>query len=372
MNILHYTGMPTAQKFGGVEKWFVEFASLAKAKGHKTFISYTEEFPKNNVLSDAYKSAGLFPLITLKRDRSLLLKQIKENNIDIVFFHFVEPYEEPLFIKKRTSCKVYCFFHCYNYYSELRWFSNFRELLAASFYRWAIFKSQFFIDGYFPVSKAVKRQFITFCFLNPFKCHQIYLGIDRKKKIQLRHPNSRIIIGCVACHGSFKGIDILIEAADILKHRDLNFEIWQIGGGMSFNNGVDTDLLHKFAVKKGISDCFKWLGVRNDVEDLMKQMDIYVQPSRREAISLTIGEAMMCGLPIVASNVDGIPEYIDNGKNGFLYNDNDPKLLADSLQILIEHEDLRISMGQRSYDIITSDRFNRSKNIKRIIDKFIK
>lgn len=373
MNILHYTGMATAQKFGGVEKWFVEFSRQARNDGHKTFISYLEEYPKNPFLREAYQEADLHPLITLNGNRALLLKQIEENNIKIVFFHFVEPYNEPMYVKKHTQCKVYCFFHCFNYYSGLNWKANFKELLAASFYRWACFKAQFFIDSFFPVSKAVKKQFESFCFLNPNKCHQIYLGLDKKEYIQsgnFVHP--MIIIGCVACHDKCKGIDILIESAAILKSRGYKFEIWQIGGGMSFNNGKDTEELHKLCHEKKLDDCFKWLGVRNDVESLMKQMDIYVQPSRREAISLTVAEAMMSGLPIVASNVDGIPEYMSQGENGFLYNNNDPVLLADSLQILIENKALRDKMGKKSYELINNAKFNRTSNIKALIKRTIK
>ena len=373
MNILHYTGMATAQKFGGVEKWFVEFSRQARIAGHMTFISYLEKYPENCLLRKAYQESGLHPLITLNGNRNLLLKQIEENDIKIVFFHFVEPYNGPLFIKKHTKCKVYCFFHCHNYYSGLNWLSDFREMSLASFYRWSVFKSQFYIDGFFPVSKAVKKQFEHFCFLNPYKCHQIYLGIDKKEYTQPGSLSHSVpVIGCVACHGSYKGLDILLESAEILKSRNCKFEIWQIGGGMSFNNGKDTEELHRMCKEKGLEDCFKWLGVRNDAEFLMKQMDIYVQPSRREAISLTIAEAMMSGLPVVASNVDGIPEYMSHGENGFLYDHNDPVLLANALQLLIENKDLRDKMGKKSYELINDIKFDRTNNIKTLIKRTIK
>ena len=372
MNILHYTGMPTSQKYGGLERWIVEFAKQANLLKHNTYVSYTQTFPLIKELIDDYNRMNLHLLVTLNKDCTLLLKQIKENNIDIVFFHFAEPYNEPLYIKKHTDCKVYCFFHCHNYYSNLKWHKNFKELLSASVYRARMFYSQFFIDGYIAVSKAVRKQFVSFCFINPYKVKQIYLGVSKMEIKYCFHKSNIPIIGCIACHGGYKGIDVLIEAASILKKEKYIFEIWQIGGGMSFNNGKDTEELIKLVEKKGLSKEFKFLGVRNDINTLLSQMDIYVQPSRREAISLTVAEAMMAKLPIVASNVDGIPEYIESSNNGFLYNNNNPIELAKYLQMLIENQNLRISMGERAYQFINQDLFNTVQNIRKLISLTLK
>lgn len=372
MNILHYTGMPTSQKYGGVERWIIEFAQQATVLKHNIYISYTQTFPLIKKLVDDYQQAKLHILITPNKNCTSLLKQIEENKIDIIFFHFAEPYNEPLYIKKHTNCKVYCFFHCYNYYSNLKWHKNFRELLCASIYRAKMFYSQFYIDGYFAVSKAVKKQFMKFCFIHPYKIKQIYLGVEKRKIEHSPHKSNIVIIGCIACHDKCKGIDILIDAASILKKEKYMFEIWQIGGGMSFNKGKDTNELHKLVENKKLNNEFKFLGVRNDINTLLSQMDIYVQPSKREAISLTIAEAMMAQLPVVASNTDGIPEYIEHGKNGFLYKNNDPTELAKYLKLLIENLNLRTDIGKRGYQFINQNSFSISQSVRKIINLTLK
>ena len=370
MNILHYTGMPYSTKYGGVEKWLVEFAEIANQYGHKVFISYTEKIADIPTLNEDFKENNITTIVTSNRDYNILLNQIKDYEIDIFISHFPEPYMEPQYISKHTYCIVYSFFHCYNYYSTLSWKHNFKEKLAASWYRWLVFKSQFHIKNYFAVSKAVKKQFTQFCFLNPSKVKNIYLGTNKKEAFH-KEKNSTPIITCIACHDECKGIDILINATKILKERGIKFKLYQAGGGMAFNNGNDTKKLKQLATKYNITDCFEWLGVRNDIDDILSKTDIYVQPSRREAISLTIAEAMMHSLPIVASKVDGIPEYIDHNIDGLLYENNDPLKLADCIQSLIMDPTLCRKLGENAYKKINSSAFDRTKNISYFISKYI-
>ncbi len=140
---------------------------------------------------------------------------------------------------------------------------------------------------------------------------------------------------------------------------------------MTFNGGKDTATLQSLVDKYEMNDCFEWLGVRNDIDNILSKTDIYVQPSRREAISLTVAEAMMHSLPIVASNTDGIPEYINHHINGYLYNNNNPVELADYIQYLIENPNKRIELGKNALKTINSPRFNRTANILYFFDKFI-
>ena len=115
MNVLHYSGLHTSDKYGGLERWFIEFAKQCGEKKIGVYLSYTGVMPENVELMDTYKSVGLNVILTPK-DKNDLLQTIKQYDIDIVFFHFVEPFEEPVFVKKHTQCKSVCFLHCHNYY----------------------------------------------------------------------------------------------------------------------------------------------------------------------------------------------------------------------------------------------------------------
>ena len=370
MNVLHYSGLHTSDKYGGLERWFIEFAKQCGEKKIGVYLSYTGVMPENVELMDTYKSVGLNVILTPK-DKNDLLQTIKQYDIDIVFFHFVEPFEEPVFVKKHTQCKIVCFLHCHNYYSSLSWKNDLKILLGVSVYRFKYFFSQFYVDKFVAVSKAVANQHEKFFFLQSHKVECCYLG-TQKLLLKRKQDNSTPVICCIACHGDYKGLDVLIRATKLLKERNLSFVVWQVGGGMVFNKGRDTDALKKMVIELNVDDVFSWLGIRNDVAELLDKVDIYVQPSRREAISLTVAEAMMHGLPIVASKVDGLPEYVETGRTGYLYENNDPSLLADKLQLLIEDKSQRIIMGKRGYQKINSDRFDITANISRLINECCK
>lgn len=73
--------------------------------------------------------------------------------------------------------------------------------------------------------------------------------------------------------------------------------------------------------------------------------DIYVHPARAEVLGLTIIEAMACGLPLVASDVGGIPDVVAHGTNGLLVRPGDPQDLARSLAVLLGDSEARTRLG---------------------------
>ena len=378
MNILHYTGMPYCTKYGGIEKWFVEFGKIAQNYNHNVFIVYNKRKPEIPKLTSDFKKYNIKVVLVPEHNNEELLAAINKYNIDIFISHFAEPYKEPLFIAKQTKCKVISFFHCSNYYSKLSYFKHFREKISSIWYIWQVFKSQFYINHFVAVSKTVKKQFQYYCILNPHKVSVLYLGINPTNTIQYNtiqyntiQYNTIPIITCIACHDYCKGVDILIEAAKILKQRNVKFKIQQVGGGMTFNNGKDTSYLHSLVDKYELNDYFEWLGVRNDIDEILSGTDIYIQPSRREAISLTIAEAMMHRLPVIASNTDGIPEYINHKVNGYLYNDNNPIEIANYIQYLIENPKKRKEIGDNALKTIISPQFNRTANLLFFFNRFI-
>jgi sugar transferase (PEP-CTERM/EpsH1 system associated) len=103
-----------------------------------------------------------------------------------------------------------------------------------------------------------------------------------------------------------------------------------------------------------------WLpGEREDVPDLLRAMDIFVLPSLAEGISNTILEAMASGLPIVATNVGGNHELVDQDTTGFLMPRADPAALADAIRVYVDNPDLRRLHGanarKRSVDEFSID-----------------
>ncbi|MCW5620730.1 MAG: glycosyltransferase [Burkholderiales bacterium] len=89
-----------------------------------------------------------------------------------------------------------------------------------------------------------------------------------------------------------------------------------------------------------------FLGYRSDVRRLLPAFDVYISGSRREALGLALLEAAAAGLPIVATNVGGVPEVVRNGLNGILTPPEDGHALAQALAILAEDRRQASIMGQ--------------------------
>ncbi|MGH7234237.1 MAG: glycosyltransferase, partial [Candidatus Saccharimonadales bacterium] len=78
---------------------------------------------------------------------------------------------------------------------------------------------------------------------------------------------------------------------------------------------------------------------------------VLIHPSYHEGFGLSLVEAEMCGLPIVACNVGSIPEIIEDGVNGILVQPKNSKDLAEAIDILVKDPGLRAKMGQAGRQI---------------------
>jgi glycosyltransferase involved in cell wall biosynthesis len=105
------------------------------------------------------------------------------------------------------------------------------------------------------------------------------------------------------------------------------------------------------------------LGVRDDIPALLAQSHVFVLSSLSEGMPISVLEAMAAGLPVVASNVGGIPEQVVDGETGLLVPPDDPAALAAALECLLDEPELRARMGaagrRRAVELFDVARFRR-------------
>jgi len=141
-----------------------------------------------------------------------------------------------------------------------------------------------------------------------------------------------------------KGVDILLKAINILKE---NYQK-EIKAAIVGKGYLEEEL--KGLVKElGIGEEVEFLGVRRDIERLMKSTQVFVLPSRWEGLPLTILEAMSSRASIIATRVGGIPEVIEHEKEGILISPEDPEALAKAITELLKDEELRIKLGINAF-----------------------
>lgn len=152
------------------------------------------------------------------------------------------------------------------------------------------------------------------------KVHLLFLGLLVKEK------------------GIYDLLNMISEHADFFRGRI----VLHIGG-----NG-DADILKNTIVQKRISDfvCYEgWVSGHKKTR-LFSLCDIYVLPSYIEGMPISILEAMSYGCSILATNVGGIPEIIQDGVNGFLFQAGNKEEMYSKLKKLVVDDNMRMEMGQ--------------------------
>ncbi len=152
---------------------------------------------------------------------------------------------------------------------------------------------------------------------------------------------------CVANLFAYKGHRDLIEAWRTVHVRFPNARLFCVGR----DAGMGTEL-NAMVAKYKLQNVVHFIGARDDVPRLMKSADLLVHPSHEEGFPNVILEAMSAILPIVSTNVGGIPEAIAEGRSGLLVPPKQPNTLAEAAMVLLGDEEKRTAFGQRGRKIV--------------------
>jgi glycosyltransferase involved in cell wall biosynthesis len=228
----------------------------------------------------------------------------------------------------------------------------------------------FFTTAIIVVSNAVKKSLVEYIGIRGSKIKVIYNGIDdilhdkalnrEKARAQLGLNPDDFVIGCIGRLVDMKGHSYLLDAIGSVRTRHPGCKCLIIGDGPGYN-----DILRQVS-KLGLEDAVLMLGMRSDIPDLLSALDLVVSPSiLKEGLPLALIEGAAMALPLVATNIGGSSEVVQDRINGFIVEPRDAGALADRIGYLIEHADDRCSMGKRSREIWQT-RFRKDEMIRKI------
>jgi sugar transferase (PEP-CTERM/EpsH1 system associated) len=227
---------------------------------------------------------------------------------------------------------------------------SYEELHGIPWRRKLIHKSMsYFVDAIITICEYTKKDYCHTYGIPPQKVQVIYNGIDTAKfnngdintnRLEFGLNKQHIVIGCIARLDRVKNIQLLIKAVADLKCKLVRLLI--------VGDGPEMDNLKKLSEDQKITNQIVFSGRRNDIPELLQIMDIYVQPSFFEGISLTILEAMACGLPVVATQVGGNPEIITDKYDGILIESDNTDELIQALTLLIKSEERRKILAEQA------------------------
>lgn len=208
-----------------------------------------------------------------------------------------------------------------------------------------------FTDKIMALTELEKADLITFKVSQPKKIVVINSGLQLdkfrkvdidiiKKREELLVKSDEILIGMVGRLEPVKGPEYLIEAAKLVIKKFPKVKFLIVGEGTLRNK------LESRCKNLGISDKFIFTGWREDITEILAVLDILVLPSLNEAVGRILIEAGACGVPVVATNVGGVPEIVKGGQTGILVPPKDPHSLSQAVISLLEDKEKRQRMGE--------------------------
>lgn len=162
--------------------------------------------------------------------------------------------------------------------------------------------------------------------------------------------------GTVARFESSKGHQTLLRAFVRVRTLVPDARLVLIGDGSTRAQ------IEALASALGVRDAIEFLGVRQDVEDLLPTLDAFVLPSTNEGFSRSILEAMSCAVPVVAYDIPSTREAITHGCTGFLCPIGEEQALADRLVELARSPELGATIGRAARAEVES-RFERTRQV---------
>jgi glycogen synthase len=178
----------------------------------------------------------------------------------------------------------------------------------------------------------------------------VYSVVPNGVDLKLFHPSERkdrpehapVVCLAVARLVERKGLGELIRAFALLERGRYRLEI--------VGKGPDEGVLRQLAARLGLAEEVRFLGSldRTGVARRYQEADLFTLPSSAEAFGNVFAEALASGLPIVGSNVGGIPELVEHGVNGLLVTPGDPVALGQAIRYLADDPELREEMRIRN------------------------
>lgn len=202
-----------------------------------------------------------------------------------------------------------------------------------------------------PIQLSIMKFFWKFCdavivLSGVMREHMLSLNLVKESKLHLlptmfpfnqdqlfqreSNDNSKVKVGIVGRLITGKGHIFFLEAANLISKRLNNVKFIIAGDGYLMEG------LKKLTKELNLERNIEFLGVFQDIKEVMKKIDIFVLASLSEGMPLTLIEAMAYGKPIVATNVGGINELVKDGTTGFLVPAENSGALAEAIIKLIE------------------------------------
>lgn len=362
-------------KYGGLEKYMVVLINELRRRGYKTVLVYNKLPAVERYVNDLRDVGAEIELVS--KDVGFIEqclrfnKIIRKYNPEVVHAHFLP--RIPMLVSKLNGIQ--------------KRFVTVHSLLENSVGNVLLskndipFKSKVFMRIFdtiprkvFTVSHQVERQ-LQIIYPKSVKIENVYLGVHNNNNRRdyarrlLKIPNQIIVLSNISFDSSCKAIDTLLQAIALLKHqyKIKNFKLIHFGIEQNSDSG---EKWRKYCRALDIEDSVIWYGITNQLNELLPAIDVYIHPSRAEALGLVVLEAGAASVPSVVSNIGGMKEVVNDGISGIVCEVDNAQNIAEAIVRLIYDVNKRKQMGEEARKIV-EQKFNISKQALMMVEKYL-
>jgi glycosyltransferase involved in cell wall biosynthesis len=190
------------------------------------------------------------------------------------------------------------------------------------------------------VSGEIKEAFIRQYRFKEDRISVIHNGIEIPELLGTRENSEYFVIGSSGRLFPVKDYAFMIEIARTVLKKT-NRARFQLAG-----DGPEKIKLKALASRYHLDNVFAFKGHIQDISPFYQGLDLYLNTSVNEGIPLSVLEAMAHKLPVIAPRVGGLPEIVDDGVQGYLLEERNPKAFAEKCLFLYENKFLRQRMSE--------------------------
>jgi len=280
-----------------------------------------------------------------------LIRYCKQNEIDLIHSHLPGANLYASVVGKLLGIPVICTFH--NEFilpGTVPKFNSIKQFLIRNLASSLVMVAEYMKQEYMTKGKFPSQKVMTiYNGVSPNESSESFDHEAFKQAIDFHEGD--ILIGNIANLRPAKGHPILIEAAAIVCRKIPEAKFLLIG---EEGDGTIKNEILRFIDKYNLKDRVVLLGFRKDISQILKYIDIFMLSSISEGLPMSVVEAMRSSLPVVVTNVGGLPEVVKDKQNGYLVLSRDPQALAEKLIKLAKDEKLRKTMGKKGREIAVS------------------
>ena len=204
-------------------------------------------------------------------------------------------------------------------------------------------------DGVTAVSEYLKTETMTSCRITAnLEVIPNFIDTSQYRPLKKGHfkkavcPNGEKLLVHVSNFRPVKRTTDTVHMFANLKSEGYDLKMLMVG------DGPDRPAAEHLARELGVFDDLRFLGKQEPIEEILSIADIFLLPSGSETFGLAALEAMSCAVPVVATDIGGLPELIIHGETGLLFPLGEVEAFTNQTRELLDNEDLRLKMADAS------------------------